>query len=163
LKRYIHPRVEPELAFLLGAPLAGIVTPLQARAALEAVAPALEIIDSRYENFKFSLSDVIADNASSAGVVIGPWAAQDVDLGNLGMVMSFNGEVAQAGSSAAILGHPLRALITAARLIGERGGRLEAGDIVLAGAATSAEPLRVGLHVRLEVQMLGAAEFAVHA
>ncbi len=110
LSSYVHPRVEPEIAFLLKRPLAGDVTASEALAAVEAIAPALEIIDSRYQNFKFSLPDVIADNASSSGFVIGAWNAPNSDIGNLGMVMSFDGKAQHMGSSAAILGNPLRAL-----------------------------------------------------
>lgn len=73
LSRYVHPRVEPEIAFLIGRPLAGRVTAAQALACVEAVAPALEIIDSRYQDFRFSLTDVVADNSSSSGFVVGPW------------------------------------------------------------------------------------------
>lgn len=161
LRRYIHPRVEPEIAFLLGRRLAGAVTSLQALAAVDGVAPAMEIIDSRYRDFKFSLGDVIADNTSASGFVIGPWLVQGADLSNLGMVMMVDGRPLQIGSSAAILGHPVRTLVSAARRIAEQGECLEAGDIVLAGAATPAEVLRAGTHVRVEVQDLGSAEFEV--
>jgi 2-oxo-3-hexenedioate decarboxylase len=163
LDRYVHPRVEPELAFLLGKPLSGVVTHFEVRAAIAGIAPAMEVIDSRFQNFKFSLSDVIADNASSAGVVIGSWSVPDLDVANLGMLMSFDGQPVQIGSSAAILGHPLRALVAAARLAGAAGESLNPGDIVLAGAATPAEALRPGIHVRLEVEALGTAEFSVRA
>lgn len=159
--RFVHPRVEPEIAFLIGEPLAGVVTPLQARRALAGVAPAMEIIDSRYENFKFSLADVVADNASSSGLVVGNWQSPGQAIENLGMVMSFDGHPMQIGSSAAILGHPIRSLVAAARLVAEAGETLSPGDIVLAGAATSAEALRPGVHVRLETQNLGSAEFTV--
>jgi 2-oxo-3-hexenedioate decarboxylase len=161
LARYVHPRVEPEIAFLLRAPLQGRVSPLQAMAAVEAVAPAMEIIDSRYENFKFSLEDVVADNASSSGFVIGPWHRPDFDFSNLGMLLSFNGQPVQIGSSAAILGHPLRALAAASRMLGAGGERLEAGWVVMAGAATAAEALRPALHVEAEVQQLGRVAFSV--
>ena len=107
MRRFVHPRVEPEIAFLIGAPLAGVVTPLQARLALAGVAPAMEIIDSRYENFRFSLADVIADNASSSGLVVGDWQSPAQAIDNLGLVMSFDGHPVQIGSSAAILGHPI--------------------------------------------------------
>lgn len=160
LSRFVHPRVEPEIAFLLGGSLAGVVTPLQAQAAIAGVAPAMEIIDSRYENFKFSLADVVADNASSSGLVVGNWRTPQQAIDNLGMVMSFDGRPVQIGSSAAILGHPIRALVAAARLVAGAGETLSPGDIVLAGAATSAEALRAGVHVRLEVQNLGSAEFS---
>src|SRR3546814_6723163 len=69
LANFVHPRIEPEIAFLMSAPLAGRVTMAQALAAVAAVAPAMEVIDSRYENFKFALADVIADNSSSSGFV----------------------------------------------------------------------------------------------
>ena len=90
-KTYVHPRIEPEIAFLLKRELVGTVTPLQALSAVEAVAPAVELIDSRYQAFKFSLTDVVADNSSSSGFVVGPWNSPDVDFSNLGIVVSFNG------------------------------------------------------------------------
>jgi len=161
LKRYVHPRVEPEIAFLLGAPLEGPVTATEALAAVDAVAPAMEIIDSRYRNFKFSLADVVADNCSSSGFVLGAWQTPDADLSNLGMVMEFNGRPVQIGSSAAILGHPVRSLVAAARLSTEAGEPLRAGWIVMAGGATAAEALRPGIHVRLMVQDLGFVAFSV--
>jgi 2-oxo-3-hexenedioate decarboxylase len=161
IHRFVHPRVEPEIAFLIGTELAGIVTPLQAFAALAGIAPAMEIIDSRYENFRFSLADVVADNASSSGLVVGNWQTPQQRFDNLGMVMSFDGSPVQIGSSAAILGDPIRSLVAAARLVAEVGETLSPGDIVLVGAATSAEALRSGLHVRLEVQNLGSVEFSV--
>ena len=144
LKDYVHPRVEPEVAFLLKAGLAGNVTPLQALSAVEAIAPAMEIIDSRYENFKFSLTDVVADNASSSGFVTGQWHKPDFDFSNLGLVMTFNGKPVQIGSTAAILGHPLRSLVAAARFAQAAGEPLQAGWIVMAGGATAAEALSAG-------------------
>ncbi|NOZ65883.1 MAG: 4-oxalocrotonate decarboxylase [Alphaproteobacteria bacterium] len=161
LKDFVHPRVEPEIAFLLNKPLEGLVSPAQAMLAVEAIAPALEIIDSRYENFKFNLPDVVADNTSTSAYVVGPWVKPDIDFTNLGMVMSFDGRPVQIGSSAAVLGHPLRALVGAARLVGEDGGRLEAGWTVMAGGATAAEALTSGLHVRLEAQNMGSVSFDV--
>lgn len=163
LKNYVHPRVEPEIAFLLNAPLEGPVTPMQAMAAVEAVAPALEIIDSRYKSFKFTVEDVVADNSSASGFVTGAWSPPEFDISNLGMVMEFDGRPVQIGSSAAILGHPARSLAAASRMVAERGHRLEAGMIVLAGGATAAEPLHGGLSVRVTVEDLGSAEFRVAA
>ena len=161
LSRFIHPRVEPELAFLIGRRLTGRVSMLEAQAAITAVAPAMEIIDSRYRDFRFSLPDVIADNTSGAALVVGPWSSSDVDIANLGMVMSIDGEAAQIGSTAAILGHPLRSIVAAARLAGAASEALEPGDILLAGAATAAEPLRTGIHMIVEAQYLGRAAFSV--
>ena len=161
LKNYVHPRVEPEIAFLLKRPLKYPCTAAEAVAAIDGVAPAMEIIDSRYKNFKFSLEDVVADNASSSSFVVGPWHRPDTDLENLGMVMEFNGRPVQIGSSAAILGQPIRSLVSAARLTAEAGEGLEAGWIVMAGGATAAEALRPGIHVRNTVQGLGSVAFSV--
>ncbi|QIB67551.1 4-oxalocrotonate decarboxylase [Kineobactrum salinum] len=158
---FVHPRVEPEIAFLLGAPLGGSVTPMAARAALAGVAPALEIIDSRYHNFKFSLTDVIADNSSSSAFVTGPWADPSIDLANLGFILNIDGVARQIGSSAAILGNPIRSLVAAARLAAAAGEPLQAGDVVMAGGATAAEALAPGQHVCLEVQKLGRVEFHI--
>lgn len=161
MARYVHPRCEPEIAFLIGKEIAGPVSMLEAQQAVAAIAPAIEIIDSRYEGFKFTWTDVVADNASSSGFVVGAWRQRPTDISNLGMVMRFNGKPVQVGSSAAILGQPFRALVDAARLVGLAGECLRPGDIVLAGAATPAEALRPGLSVSLEIQNLGSVEFQV--
>ena len=161
ITNYVHPRVEPEVAFVLKEPLTETVTPAGALAAVSGFAPALEIIDSRYKDFKFSLTDVVADNSSSSGFVVGPWASPATDISNLGMVLEIDGEARQFGSSAAILGHPLRSLVAAARLAAAAGEPLQAGDIVMAGGATAAEHLAPGQHVRLDVQDLGRVEFHI--
>jgi 2-oxo-3-hexenedioate decarboxylase len=160
-KRYVHPRIEPEIAFLLKTGLSGTVTPMQALSAVEAVAPAVEIIDSRYKAFKFSLTDVVADNSSSSGFVVGPWHKPDMDFSNLGIVVSFNGTPVLVGSTAAILGHPLRSLVAAARFAAEAGEPLKPGWIVMAGGASHAEALKPGLWVECEVQNLGRCGFKV--
>jgi len=160
-KRYVHPRIEPEIAFLLKRDLVGTVTPLQALSAVEAIAPAIEIIDSRYKAFKFSLTDVVADNSSSSGFVVGPWHEPDVDFSNLGIVVSFNGTPVLVGSTAAILGHPLRSLVAAARFAAEAAEPLRQGWIVMAGGASHAEALKPGLWVECEVQTLGRCGFSV--
>lgn len=157
----IHPRVEPEIAFLLKKPLSGDFGLSEVISAVEAVAPALEVIDSRYQNFKFSLADVIADNCSSAGFCLGSWQKPTADLANLGMVMSVNGAAVQIGSSAAILGNPYRSLVAAARLAVAAGTSLLPGSIVLAGAASAAEALIPNSHVRLSTELLGNVEFTV--
>ncbi|PMS38587.1 2-oxo-3-hexenedioate decarboxylase [Trinickia symbiotica] len=159
LSRYVHPRVEPELAFLLAKPLGACVSLVEALDAVAGIAPALELIDSRYENFKFSLTDVIADNASSSGYVIGPWADSRRDFSNLGLVLSIDGQARQIGSTAGIMGHPLRSLVAAARLAAAAREPLQAGWIVMAGGATAAEALAPGMHVRCEMQGLGSVEF----
>ncbi|MCK9511867.1 MAG: fumarylacetoacetate hydrolase family protein [Pigmentiphaga sp.] len=159
LSRFVHPRVEPELAFLLNKPLPAHASLPEALEAVAAVAPALEIIDSRFADFRFTLGDVVADNASSSGYVIGPWQDPRQDLSNLGLALSINGAIRQVGSTAGILGNPLRSLVAAARLSAAAGEPLEAGWLVMAGGATAAESLAVGQHVLLEMQGLGRVEF----
>ena len=131
------------------------VSLLEAMSAVDAVAPALEIIDSRYANFKFSLADVVADNSSSSGFVLGQWCCPKLDISNQAMVMEINGKPVQIGSSSAILGNPWRSLVEAARLAAESDICLEAGWIVLAGAATAAHPLNAADHVCLHTSSMG--------
>ncbi|WP_425826812.1 2-keto-4-pentenoate hydratase [Streptomyces fractus] len=161
-KSLIHPRIEPEIAFLLGRPLSGRVTPADAARAVAGVAVAYEVLDSRYEAFRFTLPDVIADNASAAAFGTGPWRDPDaLDVGNLGLIVEEDGRPIAVGSSAAILGHPLRSLTAAARLAADAGVELEPGSVVLAGAATAAVPLRPGTHVRITAAGLGRTEVTV--
>lgn len=160
--RHIHPRVEPEVAFLLARDLEGPVTPAQALAAVDGCCCALELIDSRYENFQFTLEDVVADNASSSRFVLGSLLKpRDFDTGNLGMVMRKNGVIAECGSSAAIYEHPARSLAALANQLVPVGEKLRAGQIVMTGGATAAIALAVGDHVSVSVQGLGSAEFFV--
>ncbi|MCN0154053.1 2-keto-4-pentenoate hydratase [Salinispora arenicola] len=160
---FIHPRVEPEVAFLLdrqpdpGEPVAGFAT------AVRAVAPAIELIDSRYADFTFSLPDVIADNTSAGAFVVGPWCPVPDGLDNLGVLLEIDGRVVQVGSTAAILGDPRRAFDEGVRLAGQHGLRLRTGWVFLAGAATAAVALRPGAHVRAVVEKLGAASLRAAA
>jgi 2-oxo-3-hexenedioate decarboxylase len=137
----IHPRIEPEVAFLLDASGDAV-----------AVAPALEVIDSRYADFRFSLADVIADNSSAAAFAIGSWQPLPDGLDNLGVLLEVDGRVVQIGSTAAILGDPRRAVGAARHLAGSRA---EPGWVLLAGAATAAVPLAKGAYVRAVVEGLG--------
>jgi 2-oxo-3-hexenedioate decarboxylase len=134
---------------------------MEALDAVEAVAPALEIIDSRYEDFKFALGDVVADNSSSSGFVVGQWHAPTTDVSNLGILLKFDGRPVQIGSTAAILGNPIRSLVAAARMVARWGEKLEPGMIVLAGGATAAAHLAPGVHVCGEYQNIGNVEFRV--
>jgi 2-oxo-3-hexenedioate decarboxylase len=159
LTKYVHPRAEPEIAFLLKAPLSGIVTKEQALAAVDAIAPAIEIIDSRYQNFEFSLEDVVADNCSSSGFVIGPWQSKESNIDGLAMNLQVNGEVVASGSSSDILDHPINSLVEAARCIAEVGEELKAGQVILAGAATAAVALAPNQSVSADVATLGSCQF----
>lgn len=140
----VHPRIEPEVAFRLGPD-----------AELVAVAPALEIIDSRYRDFRFSLADVVADNTSASAFVLGPWTQLDrVDA--LAVDLLFDGEIVASGSTTDILGDPLRALPAAQRMAAAYEHRLLDGAVLLAGAATAAVALNAGTHVEARVAGLGS-------
>ncbi len=163
LKSYVHPRVEPEVAFLLKRPLSGAVSPAEAVTAIAAVAPAMEIIDSRYENFKFTLPDVVADNASSSGFVLG-----GVERAGRRPLQPRHDHGVRRPSGADRLDrrHPRRPdpLAGLGRPHGRQGRvPLEAGWVVMAGAATAAQPLVPGVHVRNTVEGLGMASFFVAA
>ncbi|WP_174614623.1 2-keto-4-pentenoate hydratase [Virgibacillus ihumii] len=137
----IHPKAEPEIAFLLGEDLQGEdVTARDVISATKYVAPALEIIDSRFKDFRFTLADVIADNCSSAKFIVGSrWVSPGaIDLGNIGMVLSKNGKVIATGSSAAVLGNPVTAITWAVHQLASKGEGLKKGDVVLSGAMSKA-------------------------
>ncbi|MFE7311735.1 2-keto-4-pentenoate hydratase [Streptomyces sp. NPDC057555] len=153
----IQPRIEPEIAFLIGSPVRSVA---DADAAVAGVAVGYEVLDSRYRDFAFTLPDVIADNASAAAFGVGSWHDPH-DLGgiaNIGLVMEIEGRLTQTGSSAAILGDPMRSLRAAARLAEQAGIPLEPGWVVLAGAATAAVPLPRNAHVRVTAAGLGSVE-----
>ncbi|MEX2969639.1 2-keto-4-pentenoate hydratase [Streptomyces sp. C184] len=158
---FIHPRVEPEVAFLVGGDIPPGAPPEAITSAVTAVAPALEIIDSRYADFRFTLADVVADNASAAGFVLGTWRPVPPSLDCLGVLLEVDGRTAETGATASILGDPWRSLVAAARLTGRAGMPLRAGWVVLAGGATAAVPLRPGAQVRAVVESLGAASVTV--
>jgi len=159
VRELIQPKIEPEIAFILDRDLKGPgVTPIQVMAAARFVVPALEIIDSRIEGWKIKLCDTIADNASSARVVLGgpPRRVDQVDLKLIGMVMEKNGQVVQTGAGAAVLGHPANAVAWLANAIGEFGVALQAGEIVMPGALTAAVDVAAGDLVRASFDGLGS-------
>lgn len=137
LERFIHPKIEPEIAFIFNKRLEGPhVTVADVLDATEYITPALEIIDSRYRNFKFTLPDVIADNASSSGYILGRnyYSPDNFDLALMGMVFKKNGKIVQTGTGAAVMGHPARAIAWMANKLIARGETIEAGEVVLSGA-----------------------------
>jgi 2-oxo-3-hexenedioate decarboxylase len=151
----IHPRVEPEVAFRLARDVDPADADLDIATCVDAVAPALEIIDSRFRDFRFSLPDVIADNTSAAAFDVGSWQPLPAALGDLAVELTVGGEIAESGSTAAILGHPLDALRALVPMVGRYGFPLTAGQIVLAGAATAAVPFGAGA-VKAHVAGLGS-------
>ena len=149
----VHPKIEPEIAFVTKRELSGRISRKEAFAALQGVAPALEVLDSRFTGFKyFSLPDVVADNCSSWRFVLGRLFPPR-DTGGLAMRMRVDRRVVQEADSNAISGHPLESLVQLVEMLPHP---LPAGSIVLAGAATVAEALHPGMEISLEVEDLGS-------
>ena len=163
MKEFIHPRAEPEICFLIKKEINTALSLEEIKDYVSGVAGAIEIIDSRYQNFKFSLEDVIADNCSSAGLVIGEWYSAKMPLENLKIDLLIDEEIVETGSSAAILGNPWEALVAAARLATQYGQVIPAGSVVMAGAATSAVYLKAGQRVSAEVESLGSVTLEITA
>ncbi|MBC7115008.1 MAG: 4-oxalocrotonate decarboxylase [Archaeoglobi archaeon] len=140
LKELIHPKVEPEIAFLIGEDLEGpLSSPLEVLKATEMVMPALEIIDSRYRDFRFDLPSVIADNCSSSRFVIGPGkSTEHIDLSSLGVVFEKNGEIIGTSTGASVLGNPLNAVFLLVNHLSKSSEILRKGSIVLSGALSEA-------------------------
>jgi 2-keto-4-pentenoate hydratase len=145
--KYLYPRVEVEVGFVLADDLPGEgCTEDDVLAATAAFAPAIELIDTRIKDWKIKLCDTIADNASSAGWVLGEArvSPKDIDIQNIDAVLTRNGEVVAKGRSDAVLGNPVTAVAWLARKVDSFGVRLKAGDIVLPGSCTKAIDARPG-------------------
>jgi 2-keto-4-pentenoate hydratase len=157
--RYLFPRVEVEVGFVLGADLPGAeCTEADVLAATVAFAPAIELIDSRIKDWNIGLADTISDNASSAGFVLGAErvAPEDIDIKAIDAVLTRNGEVVAEGRSDAVLGDPVIAVAWLARKVASFGVRLKAGDIVLPGSCTRAIDARPGDAFHAEFAGLGS-------
>lgn len=161
IQDYVHPRFEPELAFRIKHDINGVISREEAIDALDAVAPAIEIIDSRYANFKFNLPDVVADNSSSSSLVVGEWMDPNLDFRDLKMALQVNGQTVQEGSSLAILGDPIQALMAGSRLADTAGIVLKKDFIVMAGGATAAHALSKGDIARNCVEFMNWPCFSV--
>lgn len=147
MDRFLQPRIEPEVAFVLKKPLSGPgVTVSEALRAVDFVLPALEIVDSRIRDWKIGLYDTIADNASSGAVVLGstPTDIRAVDLRLAGAVLHRNSQVVGTGAGGAVLGSPLSSLVWLANTVGARGITLAEGDVVLPGAVCAMVPVAAG-------------------
>lgn len=158
---FIHPRAEPEICFRICRDIPGEVALEELDQYVDGIAAAVEVIDSRFENFKFSLEDVVADNCSSAALVVGPWHAPSRAINDLSMVQLFDEQEVARGSSADILGDPWKSLQAATRLAVAYGEPIKAGYVVMAGAATNAEFIKPNTRVTVEVENLGQASFQV--
>ena len=161
---FIHPRVEAEVAVMTRTELAGPGCNIgQVLPAIDFVTAAVEIIDSRYENFRFDLKSVIADNTSAAGFVSGS-VMRDVNalhLPTLGVVMEKNGAVVETGAGAAVLGHPATSVAMLANMLAARGEVLPAGTFIMTGGITAAVAVGKGDTLNVRFQDLGKVSFRI--
>ncbi|MDE2371199.1 MAG: 2-oxo-3-hexenedioate decarboxylase [Burkholderiales bacterium] len=155
----IHPKAEAEICIVTKAPLRGPGCHVGAvMAAIDFVLPAVEIIDSRYRDFKFDLKSVIADNTSASRFVVGGRArdVESLDLRTLGVVMEKNGRIVAMAAGAAVLGHPAAAVAMMANHLGRRGQEIPAGSFIMTGGVTEAIAVAAGDHINVRFQDLGS-------
>lgn len=161
LDALIHPKVEPEIGFLLGSDLPPDCTAADVLEAATAVFPCLEIVDSRFRDFVFRPLDNIADNSSAGMLIVGDAAVEPtgMDLARVGVVVRVNGEITHTAAGAAALDHPAEAVAWMAREARTRG--LLAGDLVISGGLTSPVDLERGAVVSVDIDRIGEARFRV--
>jgi 2-oxo-3-hexenedioate decarboxylase len=154
---WAQPRIEPEIAFITASKISSPLTLVEAGRAVDAVTVAAEIIDSRYTGYRFRLPDVVADNTSAAGYLLGP-LTPPTDLDLLAQVrcqFKVNGQVVHSAAGASILGHPLRAIVWLSEHLDKHKQTLPEGSLVLAGALTDAVPLIQGNRYSIQMEQLG--------
>ncbi|EHB59295.1 2-oxopent-4-enoate hydratase [Mycolicibacterium rhodesiae JS60] len=161
--RFCAPRVEAEVAFLLRAPLRGPnVTVDDVRTATEAVAVALEIVDSRIRDWTLTLPDTVADNASSCAVVIGDWVpySEDIDLAASRASLRLNGREVDTGLGSAVLGDPAVAVAWLANALSGFGTDVAAGQFVMSGSFTTAAFVHPGDTASAAISGLGVVSLS---
>jgi 2-keto-4-pentenoate hydratase len=162
-KNFIKPKVEAEIGFILKEDLVGPnVTYVDVLMATEALVPALEIIDSRIEDWKIQLVDTVADNGSSARAVIGEpfYEIEQIDLRTLSMTLKKNGEVTATGAGAAALGHPAHAIAWLANKLADYNISLKAGELILPGALSAAIDAEAGDEITAAFGKLGTVSIS---
>lgn len=158
----IQPRAEPEIVFVLGRDLAGgHVTAADVLSATSGLAVGIEILDSRFRDYRFTMADVVADNTSAARFVVGtPVPTAGVDVRLVGVLLEKNGELVATASGAASLGHPAAAVAWLVRRLAASGEGLAAGEVILSGGLTAATPVAPGDVVTVTIDRLGTVELA---
>lgn len=157
--RLIQPKVEGELTFCLRKGLKGPgVTVADVYEAVRYVAPSIEIVDSRIQDWKVKLQDTVADNGSSACLMMGARMTpiEQVDMRLTGMTLEKNGELVNSGTTAEVWGNPAAAVACLANMLAEFDIELKAGSIVMAGALTAAVPVQAGDVVTASFQGMGS-------
>lgn len=156
---FLQPKVEPEIAFVMGRELAGPgVNVAQAIRAVDFVLPSLELIDSRIADWRIGIIDTIADNASSGGVILGskPTSLKAVDLATVGCNLTMDAQLIATGAASAVLGSPINALVWLANTLGQRGIAFKPGDVILPGSITAAQAVTAGSVARADFSGLGS-------
>lgn len=165
LSTRLHPKVEPELAFIMGAAVKGAdVTPADVMNATAEVAPAFEVIDSRFHDFKIGRRyDSIIDNTSAGAFMLGVGrkSPREIELNDIGMKLRRGNEYIGFGAGASIMGHPARAVAELVQGLYRVGRGLEPGDIILSGAITASTPVQAGDFMRADFGGLGYVEMHV--
>ncbi|WP_420832635.1 2-oxo-hept-4-ene-1,7-dioate hydratase [Salipiger mangrovisoli] len=166
--RFIQPRIEAEIAFIMKAPLSGDATREQVLAATGAVAPALEILDTRIlrsdpaTGQSRRIFDTVADNAANAGIVLGAerHAPESLDLRWVGAIVTRDAEVVATGLGAAVLNDPVTSLVWLARRMGQYGQRIEAGQVVLSGSFIGPVECPPGTEIHADFGSFGAVSLS---
>ena len=164
LGELIHPKAEPEIAFVLGEDLEGAaVSAHDVLSATAYVMPVIEVVDSRFSGFRFRELDNTSDNSSAGMVVLGRRATRpDFDLSRVGVVVTVNGELFQTSSGAAALGHPAASVAWLVRRLAGSGRGLQAGHLIISGGLTGPVDLLPGTSVVVEIDRLGSVSMRVH-
>lgn len=164
LSTVIQPKGEGEIAFVLKESIKGPgITSTDVIRATDFVMPAIEIIDSRVRDWKIKIEDTVADNASSAFMLVGAKALpiHEVDMFSTEMVFCKNGEIVSTGAAAAVMGNPVNAVTWLVNKLSEFGAGVERGEIILSGALTAAVDLKENDVVEVVFDRLGAASLRV--
>ncbi|NEU30612.1 4-oxalocrotonate decarboxylase [bacterium LRH843] len=164
VEQLIHPKLEAEIAFVMKKDLQGPgITREDVLEATDYVTPILEVVDSRYLNYKFKMVDVIADNNSGARVIASrsKFKVGDVNLPEEKVTLKQNGAVVQTGTGADVMGHPADAIVWLANCLSEHGRKIQAGDFIISGGMTSAIDLALHDHIEADFGSLGVVEFKI--
>jgi len=161
--RLIAPRIEAEIAVVLRRPLSGRVSRDEVLDAIDGIAAAMEVIDSRIADWKIALPDTVADLASTAHVVVSPRTVpvDGYEPRLVGAVLEKNGGVVATGAGAAVLGDPITAVAWAAETLGRLGVTLAAGDVVMTGALHASVPIAAGDGFQASLDRLGSVSVSI--
>ncbi|UOF92629.1 2-keto-4-pentenoate hydratase [Fodinisporobacter ferrooxydans] len=159
-ERFLQPKIEAELAFVMKKDLQGPVHFLDVLQATAYVVPAFEIIDSRVRDWKINIKDTVADNASSGALVLGSRSVpvDDLNLRLIGLVLECNGQIVDTAAGAAVLGHPAEAVAWLCNKLAAFGEGLKAGDIVLSGSFTKAYIAQPGYVFHAHFDRIGTVQ-----